>query len=708
MKIFPRKYFFSPLLITLIGVFIFTPLYLSLTSKYKIKIIHSEQNTRNTYFEDLDFDGISEKIHYYGYTFSKDYKRTTVILRTQNNSIKEIWNHNGRFIMKSDPLFCDFDNDSLKEIFTFHRRADSIFLNGIRPDKANKFFIKDRLLDTTQFVNGTVDFAIRGVANADLNNDGFREIIFIINAGFSLQPRNLYAYDIVNDSLWKSPPSYAHLGGPLAIVSDVDKDSNPEFILHTHASNNVQDQNVPYPDNKSYLMVLNESLNLEFSPYELKSPLSSLHSIPIVFDNESFILGYFRSNKKETRDSLMLFKTDGEQVTSKCLHETTIKRLPFVYLGNKNQKPFDSPYLIFSNGMAIKYNKQLQEIKLIKLSLEKIYFYIPTKIKEGKANGFLLVSENEIGFANENLKIIAQKHIEGTRGLRQLSFIHRQENKRSYYFLQGTDWKYILDLHKNIWYTNAWLVILFFGLFLWLVVYLIKTIFILIREYNISKLLAEREKHKTHLARELHDELGSRITGLRLKIANLQHEKFQYELNELSGDLQKTHEEVKSIIYNLAPPNLAGKSFYVLMKQLVDNYKTLNQFEISLECIPGKNIFDDFDEHVQKELFRIVQEGLNNIAKHARASEVVVQFVRRDNILELYIDDNGIGFQAEQMLMNTNGQGIKSMEMRVKMLKGHFHIYSALNKGTGIAIQIRTKSHKNVRNSVFGFIGRRS
>ena len=85
-------------------------------------------------------------------------------------------------------------------------------------------------------------------------------------------------------------------------------------------------------------------------------------------------------------------------------------------------------------------------------------------------------------------------------------------------------------------------------------------------------------------------------------------------------------------------------------------------------------------------IYRIAQELLNNIVKHANATEALVQLMRHDNNLNLTIEDNGIGFNIEQ-IDTTKGAGLSNVRSRVDYLKGHFDIQSNPGKGTSVHIE---------------------
>ncbi len=92
---------------------------------------------------------------------------------------------------------------------------------------------------------------------------------------------------------------------------------------------------------------------------------------------------------------------------------------------------------------------------------------------------------------------------------------------------------------------------------------------------------------------------------------------------------------------------------------------------------------------IENILFRVLQEVVNNIIKHAQASEVGIQFIRHEHELTILIEDNGVGFDVDRKLNDTEGGiGLKNIQSRVDFLNGQVHFDSYPGKGTTITIEI--------------------
>lgn len=698
---------------TLVFTIIFGMSYLFFVPKY-IATLHEEiQYPLNPVYFDLDGDGVEEKIEYYGYQLSKQYLRTTIIVKDREDAILGIWNHQGRFIDNSQPFICDHNNDGKYEIYTFHRRQDSIFLNGIDPTKSDEFIFKSRFIDKVPLLNNTVHFQIININTTDRTGDGFADLTFFINAGFSLQPRNTYHYDISKDKLHKSPPSFSRTTFPNAIDADLDGDHKNEIILSTHASDNLRDLSKPFHDKSAYIMVLNNDLKFRFPPYEIKGPLATCRTYPVQINKKTNILAYYHNLKDKGKDSLFLFSANGKLKAARSLDslvkqtKSTIQQRFFLKAGQK--KVLDEPMIYFRNGDIVQFDSTLAIKNKINIGISPVFYIIPNlKIEAAKKPGYLIFTNKKLYFTNRKYQHLASIDIADYKGLRGVQKISRTQNQTPLFFIDGGQKDYKIALDKNKWFENAWVIILAFGILVFVILYLLHLLVNLIRDYNMTRILAERESHKTRLARELHDELGSRITGLRFKIQSLQKTENKHDLEEFSKHLQQTHDELRNIIYNLAPPNFAGQPFYSIVKQLADNFESYSAVKFRTESIPDKSFLDNLDKFVLNELYRIIQEAMNNIAKHAKATKALVQFIAQDGTIELVITDNGAGFDVEKTTKGNNGQGLLSIETRTKILKGKFQINSKPGNGTEIAIQLPINHKKNGKQAFFSFINRRS
>lgn len=210
------------------------------------------------------------------------------------------------------------------------------------------------------------------------------------------------------------------------------------------------------------------------------------------------------------------------------------------------------------------------------------------------------------------------------------------------------------------------------------------------REKNLSKqkallLLEGEENERRRLARDLHDGLGQWLTGLKLKIASV--EMPPKEKEELKSLLSETINEVRRITTNVMPSVLVDFGLDAGLRQLVATVQKHTGMQLHYTYHPF-GYLNPFPFEVIVTLYRIAQEGLNNISKHAQATEVVIELREEAAAIGLEIKDNGIGFSTDAS--KNKGNGLINMEERVKLLNGIFAIQSN-EAGTLLKVQIPLK-----------------
>jgi len=207
---------------------------------------------------------------------------------------------------------------------------------------------------------------------------------------------------------------------------------------------------------------------------------------------------------------------------------------------------------------------------------------------------------------------------------------------------------------------------------------------------NLSAHLEDiREKERTRIARELHDEMGQAFTVMKMEIARLYEcnnleEKFLKErLNALLGILDQVADTARSISENLRPGMLDVLGLNAAVQSHVEKFMLCTGIKCSLTMS-----HDEFalEEKLATALFRIVQESLTNVAKHAKAQQVEIQICRMEHKFLLIIQDDGIGFTAEAC--GKNGFGMIGMHERVRSLGGEFVVESNPGSGTRIEVDI--------------------
>jgi signal transduction histidine kinase len=200
-------------------------------------------------------------------------------------------------------------------------------------------------------------------------------------------------------------------------------------------------------------------------------------------------------------------------------------------------------------------------------------------------------------------------------------------------------------------------------------------------------LLAISEQEKANLARELHDELGSNLMVMRINLATAL-EKFGQNNPELANHLQETLQLLKNtvdikchIIENLRPSMLEDFGLAATIHSYCDEIACRSGIEINVN-IEGD--FAQIDSARSIALYRIVQESLTNIVKHAHATRVTISLNRFEDKVQLSISDNGVGITTE-VLKKPKSHGILGMRERATLNGGSFEIAPCTN-GHGTCI----------------------
>ncbi len=212
------------------------------------------------------------------------------------------------------------------------------------------------------------------------------------------------------------------------------------------------------------------------------------------------------------------------------------------------------------------------------------------------------------------------------------------------------------------------------------------------KEEFSRRLINAHESERRRVAAELHDSLGQTLAMIKNRavfavqnMKNLEAAKEQFEqITEQSVDAIN---EVREISYNLRPYLLDRLGLTKALKSLFNKTAETGNLKIAADI---ENIDKIFSKEEEMSLYRIVQENLNNILKHAEASEIRVEIKKDTDFLTVKIADNGKGFSTDGVRNNDKkeGFGLLGMAERVNILGGTHNIESAPDKGTTVKIKI--------------------
>ena len=209
-------------------------------------------------------------------------------------------------------------------------------------------------------------------------------------------------------------------------------------------------------------------------------------------------------------------------------------------------------------------------------------------------------------------------------------------------------------------------------------------------QYLSSRLIEVQEEERSRLARELHDGVGQVLTATKIKLQGLQRlpdpQTLGRRLDEAVGLMDRTIEEVRSISVNLRPPMLDDLGLVAGLRWLLDQQARNAGLQFHFSASEAQ---ERLNPAVETACFRVAQEALTNIVRHARASRVWMELRRGQNDLQLSVRDDGAGFdpaQARQRAAVGRGLGLLGMKERAGLLAGNFEVLSKRGGGTEVRV----------------------
>lgn len=202
----------------------------------------------------------------------------------------------------------------------------------------------------------------------------------------------------------------------------------------------------------------------------------------------------------------------------------------------------------------------------------------------------------------------------------------------------------------------------------------------------IDAMIEGQEKERQRIANDLHDDLGGLMATVKLHFNALNNEKKAGKLFEKTNDLlDEAYNKIRSIAHAKNSGVIAKQGLLIAVQNMADKISVSNK--INIEVI-DHGLENRLENSLELTIFRIIQELVTNIIKHAEATEANIHLTNHDNTINIMIEDNGKGFNPNQVTTKHKGMGINSIDKRVEHLDGKMTIESELNKGTTIIIDI--------------------
>jgi signal transduction histidine kinase len=202
---------------------------------------------------------------------------------------------------------------------------------------------------------------------------------------------------------------------------------------------------------------------------------------------------------------------------------------------------------------------------------------------------------------------------------------------------------------------------------------------------GIDAIIDAQEQERRQIADDLHDNLGSKIATLKLyieEIRNLKSKEREKIWNKLKSLTDETYKEVRKIAQNKNSGVLISKGLIPAVKFIANEISMSEKLQIEVNNI---NVNQRIKSNIEIQVFRIVQELITNVIKHAEATETTIQFSEDGNTLNIMVEDNGKGFDINNV---TFGLGLTNIEKRIENINGNIVFDTTPGNGSTVILNI--------------------
>ena len=205
-------------------------------------------------------------------------------------------------------------------------------------------------------------------------------------------------------------------------------------------------------------------------------------------------------------------------------------------------------------------------------------------------------------------------------------------------------------------------------------------------------ILEAEERERRRIAGDLHDGVAQLVVASKMQLTsmgaklNFKTEQERLEYEKVLSLISESADEIRSVSHQMMPNALLRLGLVSALQEFVQKING-NQLSVYLDV---QGLDQRMEAEVETTLYRVIQESVNNVIKHAQASRLDIQLIRDDKELSVTIEDNGKGFDSKNPAYTEGGLGLKNLRSRIEYLNGTLDIESSVGKGTLVAIYLPT------------------
>ncbi|NOQ71833.1 MAG: sensor histidine kinase [Crocinitomix sp.] len=210
------------------------------------------------------------------------------------------------------------------------------------------------------------------------------------------------------------------------------------------------------------------------------------------------------------------------------------------------------------------------------------------------------------------------------------------------------------------------------------------------QENLLYSTILTQEAERKRIAKDLHDEIGSKLNIILLNTFRLKEEVKEIEsvadiTTEIATIINRTIDSTRRISHELLPPTLEEFGLIEAIRELQHNYNQTETVEIDFKLAADENGVRD--QLVELNFYRVLQELVNNSIRHGAASEIEIQLWNEKSKCSIHYKDNGKGFEMDD-LKHKKGLGMKNIESRLHMIGATFEYESSINNGFEMKMEL--------------------
>jgi signal transduction histidine kinase len=215
----------------------------------------------------------------------------------------------------------------------------------------------------------------------------------------------------------------------------------------------------------------------------------------------------------------------------------------------------------------------------------------------------------------------------------------------------------------------------------------------------VRRLIAAQEDERRRISRDMHDDFGQQVSALRMKIEALKHDyrghaNLGVPLASLEAMVKQLDSDVDRIAWQLRPAALDDLGLGAALTSYVKGWS--EHFDVRAELHVSGMEANRLTTERETALYRVMQEALNNVAKHAHARHVIIALQCWSDRVSLIVEDDGVGFETERIVAGVAKQlGLVGMRERASLLGGTLDVESQPGRGTTVVARIPAESVQN-------------